>query len=85
MNLGQGIYEEPEDKQAAIEMPREIIAAGPRPRLYASGLNRWEEFYSASDATQMTSKSFPSAHSVEIRLKGGYKTSSGDLGESCTE
>lgn len=35
-----GLYEEAEDTQAKIEMAREIIAAGRRPRSSASGSNR---------------------------------------------
>ena len=89
MTLAHGLYEEAEDTQAAIEMAREIVAAGRRPRSTASRSNRREETQQASQATTPTSTNYPSAesvaHNVSMRLKDSDKTFSRDLGDSWME
>lgn len=82
MKLAHGLYEEAEDTQAAIEMAREIVAAGLRPRSTTSGS-------SSSQMTKATSTNiaFPekTAHNVAMRLREKDKTFSSDLGESWME
>ena len=89
MTLAHGLYEEAEDTQAAIKMPREIVAAGRRLRSTASRSNRREETQQASPATTATSTNYSSAeknaHNVGMRLKDRDKKFSGDLSDSWME
>ena len=86
MTLAYVLYEENEDTQAAIEMARETVAAGLRPRSNTSGSNRRREAPPASQATS-THLSVPeiTVHNVSMRLREKDKKFSGDLSVSCME
>ena len=64
MTSAHGLYEEAEDTQAAIEMAREIVAAGRRPRSSASCSNRMEEIQPGSQVTLPTSTKYTAAENV---------------------
>ncbi|CDF36767.1 unnamed protein product [Chondrus crispus] len=86
MTLAHGLYEETEDTQAAIEMAREIIAAGRRQRPHAPSSSSHGE----QSPVPRTSGSFSTptekvAHNVAMRMKEKEKKFSGDLGESWME
>lgn len=81
------VYEEPEDRDAAIEIVTDIIAQGRRNKLVAS---RHHETVSLSNLTS-SSQECPSntqvhtdrvAHNVAMRLKDNDRKFSGELGES---
>ena len=86
MTLPYGIYEEPEDTQAAIDMAREIVAAGRRSRSNAPGSSKRGLSQPIPQSTNVTSPNHTSsekvAHNVAMRLKDKDKKLSGDLGES---
>ena len=74
MTLAHGLYEETEDTQAAIEMAREIVAAGRRQRVHAPSSSS----HVAKSPVQKTSASFSTptekvAHKVAMRMKGNEK------------
>lgn len=86
MTLAHGLYEEAEDTQAAVEMAREIIAAGHRQRPHAPSSSSHAE----QSPVPRTSGSFSTstekiAHNVSMRMKENDKTFSGDFGESWME
>ena len=89
VTLAHGLYEEPEDTQAAIDMAREIVAAGCRSRSNAPGSSRRGLSQPISQSTNVTSPNHTSsekvAHNVAVRLKDKEKKFSGDLGESWME
>lgn len=89
--LAHGLYEEPEDTQAAIDIAKEIVAAGRRPR---HDLNRYASHSSSSGtvAPQMNQSASPHgtsaeklAHNVAMRLRDNEKKFSGELGDSWME
>ena len=78
MTLAHGLYEETEDTQAAIEMAREIVAAGRRQRVQAPSSSSHGE----QSSVPRTSGSFSTstekvAHNVAMRMKENEKNSPG--------
>ena len=69
MTLAHGLYEETEDKQAAVEIAREIVAAGRHRRPNSSGSNRREETSPASYVTHATSTNLASPEQMHITLQ----------------
>ena len=88
MTLAHNIYIEQEDKDAAVAIVTEIIAAGRRMR---SDLSRLSEQRTPSTPRNNTSQAFSSsamdkiAHNVAMRLKERDRKFSGGLGESWVE
>ena len=89
MTLAHVLYEEPEYTQAAIDMARDIVAAGRRSRSNTPGSSRRGLSQPISQSTNMASPNHTSsekvAHNVAMRLKDKDQKFSGDLGESWME
>ncbi|CAN8072588.1 unnamed protein product [Agarophyton chilense] len=88
MTLAHNIYEEPEDKEAAIRITSAMIAVGRRAR---ADLNRQEIHVTVvnhSDSANTNLRTTPPnevAHNIAMRLKDIDHKFSGDLGESWME
>ena len=90
MTLAHNLYEEGEDREAAIEIVTDIIAQGRRNRMAST---RREDSVSLShlSASPEEASSSPqaqanrAAHNVAMRLKDNEKKFSGELGESWME
>lgn len=88
MALAHELYEETEDTQAAIEMPREIVAADRRPRSNPSSASNQRS--AGTDAQPISTSTFAAtntspeklAHNVVMRLKDECNKFYGDFGQS---
>lgn len=87
MTLANNIYEEQEDRQAAVDIVSEIVAAGRRMRADLSQTDSNRRESPQATTTQVHTSSAPDrvAHNVAMRLKERDKKFSGPLGESWME
>lgn len=88
MTLATNVYDEGEDREAALDIVRDIISQGRRNRLAAT---RHQDVGSISNITASNQEGTSSissdrvAHNVAMRLKDKEKKFSGELGESWLE
>lgn len=83
LTLAHSLYEDAEDREAAIEMANNIVSEGRRPRTQTQG----DSSYSPGrppDNSDQSARSLSTdrvAHNVAMRLKDKEKKFNGDLGE----
>ena len=86
MTLAHGLCEETEDTQAAIEMAREIVAAGRRQRVQTpSSSSHGEQSPAPRTSGSVSTPTEKVAHNVAMGMTENEKKFSGDLGESGME
>lgn len=86
LTLAHGLYQESEDRNAAIDIANDIVSAGRRRRQDISqGTTSQRQSSEQSQAQQANSSEERVAHNVAMRLRDNDKKFSGDIGECWME